>query len=233
MKLISARFCIVLFAFIFSRTGFCQSHIALVGSSYGSNERKAIVSDIHSVLENKKIIIDDCGEKLPTSDLNRYRLIFISSEIKPSLNSNELQSLKTYVENGGHLFLLHLAPHFIIENRHLWNSEMQWTGIRKLVYDKKGADGTIIHPTHLLLKDTGLDKNPSVSWLREATVTIIPSENMENIIGADQRGCLLGKANYGKGWTAYLGLQYFRFQKNEDSAGLLKIISNIFSEACM
>ncbi|MCC7518997.1 MAG: hypothetical protein IT578_07425 [Verrucomicrobiae bacterium] len=217
---------------------FAQSKpIALVGSSYGKYEIKAIVKDLLPASGQKGLLYEDLGEEFPVADLDRYRLVIVATAVATPLDAAGFAKLEVWVRDGGHLLLIHQAPNAMAgPEASVKATPFAWAGFSRAAYHRTLVECALLAPDSRVFKgafeDDAPKKGKKPEWMMRANMLLTTKGGpMENLVGSPM-GCLVGFAPIDRGWVAYLGHEWFRLRaaKSDLDGSWRRILLNLVDD---
>lgn len=203
--------------------------VALVGSRYGSYEVRCIVRNI---FDHEDWDFEEKGSFLPADEFKNYSLVILAHSQERSYTAEEQTTIREYLENGGHLLLIHRIP-FAMADETSQEAFADWLGMtfKRIKLEPESVEIA----DDPLLKGVIDPDAPRPSWIQGIQGMGRVSPDVEILIGSGEDG-LVARRKVGKGWVVYLGSEVFRLRAAksehlEASDSYLTLIRNIIAAA--
>jgi len=204
--------------------------IALAGASYGRYEVDSLCKNVLAASADMEYVFEKRGEWIPPAEFEKYGLVIIAHSLERTWTADDAAVVGRYLEGGGHLLLVNLAPASLTKDIGL--DKVPWLGMKRCSWVREGIECTVLKPDHPFVRGV-FDANPSPPWLKASTFAFPAVADFENVIGSRDGACLVGMRKVGKGWVAYAGTELFRLKGTikEQADSYIRVLRNIVAEA--
>lgn len=202
--------------------------VGLAGASYGKYEVQAVIKNAITLSDTLEYVYESRGDSIPAAEFGKYSLVVIAHSVSQPLTPADNAAIQKYVEDGGHILLINSAPNSL--GKEIGVENIKWLGARR-VAGTGGVSCQILKPSHPFLKGV-FDTYKNPKWLKGSSLAE-PLPGFETLIGPGDGRALVGVRHVGKGWTAFLGDEFFRLkpQIGDEASSYITMLRNIVAEA--